>query len=330
MSNALRRIPRTTRTLLRDRSLVGSVTITLVGAGMIAVGWVMSGPTYLPDVLLQVGSSLVLVIPLVQLGLMIENRLRRAEQRTASMVSELAGVRDAVSRLDQVGTTTRALIESSRESWEAALAAVSDAPTQRNVARLVDRATSAGMLASGGFRVRIPGTELRLRYVLVPAAADPALRLTLERVDAEPVHSLMWTAGTPVETIARDIAEAAAALRLYPGDAEYDASRLLGDLLAGVRHGVVARDGDRPRRLGALVEVPGTQWAIADDGLYCLERDYRIPLERVGGTSEDWRSHMLAKSWVDRDDFLTAYGIASSVARASHRTDPGLGGPRAR
>ena len=214
------------------------------------------------------------------------------------------------------GTATRDLIESSRESWDAELTATADAPTQRNITRLVDRATSAGILARGGFRVRIPGTELRLRYVLVPAPADPAdpaLSLTVERVDAAPVHRLMWTATTPVEIIARDIAEAAVALRLYPGDAEYDASALFGGLLAAVRLGAEARHGDHPRRLGALVEVSGKQWAIAEDGLYCLERDYRIPLERIDGTGEDWRGHMLAKSWVDRDDFLTAYSIAATL-----------------
>jgi hypothetical protein len=326
MSNPLRRVLRAARTLVGDRVLVGSALTTVVGAGMVATGWLLAGPGYLADVLLQVGSSLVLVIPLVQVGWMIENRLRRAEQRAVSMASELAGVRDAVLRLDQVGTAARELIESSRESWDAELAATTDAPTRRNIARQVDRATSAGMLAIGGFRVRIPGTELRLRYVLVPAGSDPALSLTIERVDAEPVHGLMWTGDTPVEIIARDIAEAAAALRLYPGDAEYDASELLGDLLAGIRHGVAARHGDHPRRLGALVEVPGGQWAIAEDGLYCLERDYRIPLDRLGETSEDWRSHMLAKAWVDRDDFLTAYGIAMVLREAHQRTSAAAGG----
>jgi hypothetical protein len=326
MFSPLPRILRAARTLVGDRVFVGSAITTMVGAGMVAAGWVLAESGYLADVLLQVGSSLVLVIPLVQIGWMIENRLRRAEQRTASMASELAGVRDAVLRLDQVGTAARELIESSRESWEAELAAAADAPTRRNIARLVDQATSAGLLAVGGFRVRIPGTELRLRYVLVPTASDPALSLTIERVDAEPVHGLMWTGDTPVAIIARDIAEAAAALHLYPGDAEYDASALLGDLLAGIRHGVAGRHGDRPRRLGALVEVPGRQWAIAEDGLYCLERDYRIPLHRLGETSEDWRSHMLAKSWVDRDDFLTAYGIAIALREADHRTSATAGG----
>ncbi|MET7401005.1 hypothetical protein ABZS66_46750 [Dactylosporangium sp. NPDC005572] len=292
------------RTLLRDRGLLGSALTTIVGAGMITAAWALSGASFLPDVLLQVGSSLVLVIPLVQIGWMIESRLRRAEQRTASMADQLAGVREAVSRLDQVGTATRALIESSRESWDALLAAVTEAPTQQNVARLVERATSAGLLAPSGLRVRFPGTELRLRYRL-----DEDLVLTLERVDGSPVHQLTWSPGTAPEVIARDLAETAVVLRLYPGDTEFDASALLGDLVAAVRHGVTARHGEHPFRLGALVEIPGRQWAIAEDGLYCLERDYRIPLARTG-TGEDWRTHMLTKSWVDRDDFLTAWGIA--------------------
>lgn len=317
MRDAFGRHARNARSLFGDRGVVLAVLATVAGIGMVASGWIMRGTTYLPDVLLQVGSALVMLVPLVLLGWMIEVRLRRTEQRATSIATELTEVRQAVARLDDVGAATRARLEASRDYFERALAAVSERPTGRNVARLLDASIGASVVADAGVRVTIPGTELRLRLNIERGAADERLLLTIEHSDGTPIHELGWPPDVPADTVAFEVADALAVHNLYPGDDRFDASALLRQVLETVRTGINARTGPEVRLLGPLIEIPGRQWAIASDGLYSLDRDYRIPATRLRGSGEDWRAHMLSKQWVDRDDFLETYQVASALYRSA-------------
>lgn len=314
MRDASRRPVRKERPLLGDRGVALAVLATLGGMGMIAAGWIISGGAYLPDVLLQVGSSLVLVVPLVWLGWTIEVRLRRTEQRTTSIATELTGVRQAVARLDDVGAATRARLEESRDHLQEVLQAAEEQPTGENLARLMQMSAGASVVSGDGVRGRISGTELRLRLTL---ADDEGVRIAIEHPDGTPIDRLEWPPQSPADTVSEDVAGALTAHNLYPGDQHYDASATLRAVLDTVRAGIVARTGPTPRLLGPLTEIPGRQWAVAADGLYCLDRDYHIPAARLLDTSEDWRAYMLTKTWVDRDDFLEAYEIAQALIEPS-------------
>ena len=315
MRDGLGRHARNARSVFGDRGVLLAVLATVAGIGMVAAGWIMSGSSYLPDVLLQVGSALVMLVPLVLLGWMIEVRLRRTEQRATSIATELTEVRQTVARIDDVGAATRARQEASRDYLERALAAVSEQPIGRNVARLLDVAIGASVVAGAGVRVTIPGTELRLRLNLESGAADQGLLLTIEHLDGTPIHEVGWPPDAAADTAAVDVADALVVHNLYPGDDRFDASALLRDVLETVRTGIIARTGPGARLLGPLIEIPGRQWAIASDGLYSLDRDYRIPAMRLWDSGEDWRGHMLSKQWVDRDDFLETYQVARALYR---------------
>ena len=92
--HASHRVERMT-SAFRDRSVLMLCIVTLTGIGLVAGGWLIQGRTYTPLLLLQLGGSLVLLVPLALLGLMLEDRVRRAENQlrdTAVQLSTLTAV----------------------------------------------------------------------------------------------------------------------------------------------------------------------------------------------------------------------------------------------
>jgi hypothetical protein len=292
---------------IRDRGVVVPVAATAAGLAMIGWGWLLQGRDYLPDLLLQVGSSLVLLVPLVLLGWMLEARMRRTEDRAHDIASGLAEIR---SQVDDLGEATRSLIRSERADWEDAIEKARRAPDQETIAGLLRDAATLSVVASEGVRVGVPHTDLRLRFVPGPAAEVP---LVLEEAGGTQVSELTWRPGEPFQVVARSVAEMLVARDAYPGDDDYDSGRLVMALLDVIEAGVAARTGRLPHPLGPLIELPNPQWAIASDGLHCRVRKYHIPAERLLDTAEDWRGHMLAKSWVDRTSFLQAYDLTLAI-----------------
>lgn len=295
------------RRFVRDRGVVLPVAATMAGVAMIGWGWLIRGREYLPDLALQLGSSLVLLVPLVLLGWMLEARMRRTEDQAHDIASGLAEMR---SQVDDIGEATRSFIRSERADWDDAIEKARRAPDQETITGLLRDAALLSAVASAGVRVQVPRTDLRLRFVPGPAAELPLL---LEQTSGTRISDLTWSPGEPFHAVARSMAEVLVARYAYPGDDGYDSSALLTDLLDVIEVGVAARTGRPPHALGPLIELPNAQWAIASDGLHCRERRYHIPAERLLDTAEDWRGHMLAKSWVDRTSFLQAYELALAI-----------------
>jgi hypothetical protein len=55
-----------------------------------------------------------------------------------------------------------------------------------------------------------------------------------------------------------------------------------------------------------IIQLCPPQWAVCDDGVYCIDRPYQIAAPRF---NENWLSHMSEKPWVDvpsLDEALTA------------------------
>jgi hypothetical protein len=274
---------------------------------MIGWGWLLRGRDYLPDLLLQVGSSLVLLVPLVLLGWILEARLRDTEDQAHHIASGLAEMR---SQVDDLSEATRNLIQRESADWDETIRKARRAPDQKLIAGLLRDGALMSAVASAGVRVEVPRTDLRLRFVPGPATELP---LVVEQAHGARIGTLTWRPGEPFQTVARSVADVLTARDAYPGDDRYDSSQLLTDLLDVIEAGVAARTGRLPHALGPLIELPNAQWAVASDGLHCLVRKYHIPAERLLDTAEDWRAHMLGKPWVDHTSFLQAYDLALAI-----------------
>src|SRR4051812_21930032 len=177
------------RRFIRDRGVVWPVAATVAGVAMIGWGWLLRGRTYLPDLLLQLGSSLVLLVPLVLLGWMLEARMRRTEDQAHDIASGLAEIR---SQVDDLGEATRSLIRGERSDWEDAIEKARRALDQETVAGLLRDAARLSAVASAGVRVEVPRTDLRLRFVPGPAAELPLL---LEQASGTRISDLTWGPG---------------------------------------------------------------------------------------------------------------------------------------
>lgn len=290
---------RTLRRILLDRGVLLPVAATVVGFAMIGYGWVIEGRAYLPDLLLQLGSSLVLLVPLVLLGWLLEARMRRAEDQAHDIADGLARMR---SQVDDLGEATRSLVLRERTDWADTIRRARENPGQELVTGLLRNAALLTAVSAEGVRVPVPGSDARVRFVPAPGSELP---LIVERPDGGRLTELRWRPDEPAEAVARAVSEVTQSHA--PG------RDVVMALLDVIEVGITATTGGHP--LGPLIELPNAQWAIASDGLHCRPRKYHIPADRLTDTAEDWRGHMLTKDWVNEPEFLQAYDLAVSLYR---------------
>ncbi|MGK5543201.1 hypothetical protein ACSNOH_00370 [Streptomyces sp. URMC 127] len=315
----------------------GDITVltvaTLVGLALVVWGWLMQGEEYTPGLLLQFGSSLVLIVPLLVLGRVLERRLRSTQDALSSDLADIqAQMRATRARLDTLGETSRDGLLDRHRRRELLLRDAERAPTADRLAALLREAAGLQAVDDGGVRTRLPGSDLWLRLDLrrnatpaVPPQAQPGpsagevLSLMLEDRGGSAVSETVW---------ARDEQASAAARRLtarrtgtVPGTASTvtaaaalrDIDGLLRLLVATLRTAIAARTGQEQQDLGRIIELPNEQWAISADGLWCRQRYFHIRTEQLLDARQDWRRYALAKPWVDREHFLDAYRTAHAL-----------------
>lgn len=296
-------------------------TVSVVGLVLVGVGWVMQGGSYVPGLLLQIGSSFFLIVPLVLLNRLLERRLQRAEERTRSISDTLTDMRarlnETATRLDELGTLTRQSMTEQQEEDLQAADAVQERLSRPALIDLSKRAADARAISPGGVRTHVSGATLWVRLRTEAGKEDDGAELSYDLEDR---------AGARLATVqwGEDETPAAVASRLVtelitrssgPDQHGYDASALNMQLIEAIRIGLAHRAGTADNQLGPLVELVNDQWAIATDGLYCLSQPYRIPVDRITGTSDDWRLYMAQKPWVDANKFSEAYKTAADLYR---------------
>lgn len=59
----------------------------------------------------------------------------------------------------------------------------------------------------------------------------------------------------------------------------------------------------------------GRQWAVTEYGIECLDGSYWCEAKGLGEDlpNHSWPEHMADKSWVDVDDFATAWMVALAI-----------------
>ncbi|MFE0043389.1 hypothetical protein [Streptomyces albireticuli] len=327
--------PSWTGRLRPPKDIAVLIIATLVGLALVVWGWLMQGEEYTPGLLLQFGSSLVLIVPLIVLGRVFERRMQRTQDALSSDLADIqAQMRATRARLDTLGETSRDGLLDRHRRRELLLREAEREPTAERLASLLHEAAGLQAVDDGGVRTRLPGSDLWLRLDLRRTgaaqnqaqpgrSADATLHLTLEDRGGAAVSETAW---------ARDERASAAARRLtarrasaVPGTvsagtaaaALRDIDGLLRPLVATLRTAIAARTGQEQQDLGRLIELPNEQWAISADGLWCRQRYFHIRTEQLLDARQDWRRYALAKPWVDREHFLDAYRTAHALLSGS-------------
>jgi hypothetical protein len=281
---------------IQDRSVLVLGSVTLVGVTLVAVGWVIQGQSYVPGLLMQLGTAMMLLVPLALLGFVLEKRLRRAEEQ----------IRATAAQLDTLTSVTRQRLSEHQRQRDELFGAAKRDPAQGMIRVLLGEAVEMGAIVAPGARVQLPGSLLRLRF----RPDDTDVVAQVEELEGKALGSVPWHDGEASGIFAERLAAHLKALDRYPGDSGFDPSTVLQQLLKLVQLGVEARTGERSHDLGPLIEIPNEQWAISSDGLFSLQRPYHILAQRIIGSHEDWPRHMRSQPWVDIPAFDQAYLLA--------------------
>jgi hypothetical protein len=296
-------------TAIQDRSVLVLGSVTLAGITLVVIGWAIQGQAYIPGLLMQLGTSMMLLVPLALLGFVLENRMRRAEEQ----------IRATAAQIDALTAVTRQQLSEHRRQREDLLNAAQRDPTQGTVRVLLGEAAEIGAIVPSGVRVVLPGSLLRLRFR--PDGADVIAQA--EEPDGTILGSVPWHAGESVGLFAKRLAGGLRTLDRYPGDKSFDPSAVLQQLLKVIRLGIEARSGERGRDLGPLIEMPNEQWAISSDGLFSLQRPYHISAQRIVGSHENWPRYMRNQAWVDVPAFEEAYLLARHLLQPGDKAQSG-------
>ena len=271
-------------------------TVTLAGVTLVGLGWVIQGRAYLPGLLMQLGTSMMLLVPLALLGFVLENRMRRAEEQ----------IRATVAQLDTLTAVTRQQLSEHQRQRDELFDTAQRDPAQGTISLLLTEAAEIGAVVPTGARVAVPGTTLRLRF----RADGTDVVARAEEADGTIRGTVPWHAGETAAVFSERLAGELRAIDRYPGSSGFDPSAVLRRLLTVVQLGIEARTGERSHDLGPLIEVPNDQWAISSDGLFSLTRPYRISAKRLFGSHENWPRYMSSQAWVNVPAFEEAYQLA--------------------
>jgi len=283
-------------TVIKERSVLVLGSVTAVGIALVALGWSIQGSSYLPGLLMQLGTSMMLLVPLALLGLMLEDRIRHTEEE----------LRTTAARLETLTAVTRERLAAGRQQRDRLYETAKRAPQQHLLRALIEDAMEIGAIDPLGARVQVPGTSMRLRF----RRQDSSIQVQVEELDGSPLAHLAWDEGETPETFTQRLAGQLKAINRYPGDADYDPATILRRLLETVHLGVRARTGEHSDDVGHLIEVPNEHWVVSSEGLYSLQHHYHISTHSLISSHDDWPRHMRTMAWVDTAAFEEAYHLA--------------------
>lgn len=66
----------------------------------------------------------------------------------------------------------------------------------------------------------------------------------------------------------------------------------------------------------------GKQWAVTAFGIECLDGTYFAPAADLAKELQPWPLHMASKTWVDIDEFTTAWMVALLLHGQASQVDP--------
>jgi hypothetical protein len=309
--------------MLKGRRL--AVVLIIVGVGLLAGGWRTHG--FFSDLLLNIGTALLLLAPLLSLQRLLEARVTRVEKETSASVanlsSEVADVKreiaETTARLDQLGEATTNRLRKAQDQDARAFQQFEEAPSATVLFALLERAKNLRAIAWDGVRVQVPGTWNRLRF---RSNSDdehlaPHLSVQIEELDGRSLQEVLWEADQPADEFMLNVAEELQMLGEFRPDT-FDATQIFANLLSTLRLAIECRTGVGPySNIGDVIEIPNDQWIITTDGLYAPEASYFYPIGRVREPDASW--HIKKKKWVDPDKFEEAWDIIEAMQRRQAR-----------
>ena len=177
-----------------------TISCACIGSGLIMI--VMSARTggWTSILLLNLGTSVLLIVPILAVSLRLEREIEAAEKRTKQETAAIRKKVDAVEAdsrrsLEEIRSAFLAM-QAARQSSELALIDdLIEAPGYGSMKKALDFYTSSGAISETGIRFRLgyPDIWVQLR----PTASQIEARI--QRKDGEHLSDCIWHEGTTPE-----------------------------------------------------------------------------------------------------------------------------------
>lgn len=301
---------------MRGRALLIFLLIAL-GFGAIGIGLALASDAeeYASSSLLEIGATLLLVVPLVFVERALERRVERVRSTTEESVGKVEEdvqmlrdeVGEATSRIGELRSEFLDEVGQRREHDESAVTEALEAISWDSISALLDRAESLGGVSGAGLRVKLPHSWDRVRFRQVRAEPpegeqyEPLIWISVENVGGEGIGiKTIWKPGEKAIDPLLRLAEAWQKGGTYPGDSILDPDHLFGSLVDALATAIRSRTNERgTEALHPLVEKVNDRWAITAFGLeYLAEPEYPIKKEDIASDPVRHRERMLEKNWV--------------------------------
>jgi hypothetical protein len=293
------------------------VVVVGIGAGLIAAGWLLNGHEYLSALLREAGIIVFLVLPLLWIEHLFEQRIQASERQTRHEVGAVA--EDVVAMSTRL-TESRQSLSDLQEQTSNRLQAAADAetalakeardqPSFDTINKLFRRADELHAISEDGLRVVIPHQWERLRFKRLDVVTNVAsgdrsqsvLVLTVDNVAGNSIRvRAVWESGQSPADALLAVADAWKRSGGYPGDSAFDAEWIFGKLIDSLDLAIRSRRTGGEGQLSPVIELLSTNWVMTDVGLEHVPIFYTIPRGEliVESDLEDWRRHMREKPWI--------------------------------
>jgi hypothetical protein len=298
---------------------------TLGGLGTLftALGLTHSGTReWGAGVLVNVGASILLVVPIYLLNRRLDNRIEEVRVETRSSVEALTDrvssfEHDVERRLDDVAASVATRLEQERQQDIAAFDALANAPTRLVVHEALRRADEMGLISQRrGPRVCV--SENWRRYVRIDYDEDPDrfhgfedITFTVENFDGEALDVIPWPADQDIEEAMVRVGRAVQ--RVTSGD-DLDVKSLLD----GLRDVLTVAHTHPDRR--PVWQLCPPQWVVTETLVqtYGDAPHYGVSIKNLK-IDPHMPRHVSQKTWVDPDSFDEAYAVAIALYEQEQR-----------
>lgn len=317
----------------------------MLGVILILTGWWAEDRHYLSSFLLEAGSTVLLVLPLLWVERIFEARISETEQQTARQARQIEHVAE---RLDETRQSVADLQRQTSERLEAAASAEDSLArnaredlTFATFRELFERALKLNAISEHGLRVAVPGQWERLVFrrlysvektVVSESAAAPVFMVHVEAASGSPLNvRLAWGAEeSPSDFLVR-LAETWKPTGTYPGDSAIDAGLIFARLIDSLDIAIRSRRTKGDTQLSPLIELISPTWTMTDYGLEHYPNYYVITRADLVADLAHWREHMRDKVWVGEENASHAvdgepdFWMVSEVAHAFFAAHPEAG-----
>jgi hypothetical protein len=310
-----------------------------IGGVLVGVGWRIQGTDqFLPALLLELGASFFLVVPLLVFERLLSGRIERAREETEDSVGRVRQeVQETSRRLDALNDIYGQRQQRARAEDGAAVDAVRNDVSLENLHQLLMRAGQQRAISDQGVRVGLDHVTDRVRFRALHHAdqqgdePEPAIWIHLDDAEGRSAGgAAIWSVGEAVEDVWQRLVEESQRRNRYPGDGILIPRPVIERLLDSVERALALKSSPRGSiDVGPLIEFVG-DWALTEQGLeHAGEPPYSIATNKL---LEDAHldDSMLDKTWVDGAQYRDAARVARAfhAARRRRRLPPPLGRSR--